>query len=165
MDQAKLLKLPDKTATLVVGNPLIADVAVQPGGIMVVTAKELWRHQLVALDRGGNTLMEHPIQVVGPADNVVLYRGIERESYSCAPNCERRILLGDTLNYFYANLGRASTSTSRPRAAACRKNSLLSWLAASDQDPRLCAGLAQYFANGSLIEPQRAATVAAGVWG
>ena len=39
LDQAKVLKLPDKTATLVVGNPLIADVAVQPGGIMVLTAK------------------------------------------------------------------------------------------------------------------------------
>ena len=39
LDQAKLLKVPDRTATLVIGNPLIADVAVQPGGIMVVTAK------------------------------------------------------------------------------------------------------------------------------
>ena len=83
LDQAKLLKLPEKTATLVVGNPLIADVAVQPGGIMVVTAKSYGVTNLVALDRAGNTLMEHPIQVVGPVDNVVLYRGIERESYSC----------------------------------------------------------------------------------
>jgi Flp pilus assembly secretin CpaC len=108
MDQAKLLKLPEKTATLVIGNPLIADVAVQPGGIMVVTAKSYGVTNLVALDRGGTTLMEHPIQVVGPADSVVLYRGVERESYSCMPNCERRILLGDSLNYFNANLAQGS---------------------------------------------------------
>jgi Flp pilus assembly secretin CpaC len=105
LDQAKILKLPEKTATLVVGNPLIADVAVQPGGIMVVTAKSYGVTNLVALDRTGNTLMEHPIQVLGPIDYVVvLYRGVERESYSCMPNCERRITLGDSVNYFTATL-------------------------------------------------------------
>ena len=35
LDQATLLKLPERTATIVVGNPLIADVAVQPGGLVV----------------------------------------------------------------------------------------------------------------------------------
>lgn len=105
VDQAKVLKLPESTATLVVGNPLIADVAVQPGHIVVVTAKSYGVTNLVALDRDGTTLMEHPIQVLGPSDNiVVVYRGIERESYSCLRNCERRITLGDTPNYFKATL-------------------------------------------------------------
>jgi hypothetical protein len=31
MDQAKIAPVPDRTATLVVGNPLIADVSVQAG--------------------------------------------------------------------------------------------------------------------------------------
>src|SRR5438552_9600704 len=39
VDQAKLVKLPGKIATIVVGNPLIADVSLQPGGIVVVTGK------------------------------------------------------------------------------------------------------------------------------
>ena len=105
IDQAKVLKLPDRTATLVVGNPLIADAVVQPGGVVVITAKSYGATNLVALDRTGNTLLEHPIQVVGPNDAVVVvYRGIDRESYSCAPKCERRITVGDTPNYFAANL-------------------------------------------------------------
>ena len=105
VDQAKVLKLPERTATLVVGNPLIADAAVQPGGIIVITAKSYGVTNLVALDRTGTTLMEQLIQVLGPVDNVVvLYRGVERESYSCMPNCERRITLGDTPNYFTATL-------------------------------------------------------------
>ena len=104
LDQAKILKLPEKTATLVVGNPLIADVAVQPGGILVITAKSYGVTNLVALDRTGTTLMEHPIQVLGPIDNVVVvYRGIERESYSCMPDCERRITLGDTRDLLHRN--------------------------------------------------------------
>jgi hypothetical protein len=105
LDQAKLLKLPERTATLVIGNPLIADAAVQPGGVVVLTAKSYGMTNMVALDRNGATLVEYPIQVVGPSDAVVVvFRGIERESYSCAPYCERRITLGDSTGFFGANL-------------------------------------------------------------
>lgn len=105
LDQAKLLKLPERTATLVIGNPLIADATVQPGGVVVVTAKSYGTTNLVALDRAGITLSEVPIQVIGPGDAVVVvYRGVERESYSCAPVCERRITLGDSATFFTANL-------------------------------------------------------------
>ncbi|MEA2980883.1 MAG: hypothetical protein QOF91_2537 [Alphaproteobacteria bacterium] len=109
LDQAKILKLPERTATLVVGNPLIADAAVQPGGVVVITAKSYGMTNLVALDRAGNTLLEYPIQVIGPGDAVVVvYRGMERESYSCAPVCERRITIGDSVTFFAANLNSVS---------------------------------------------------------
>lgn len=118
LDQAKILKLPEKTATLVVGNPLIADVAVQPGGILVVTGKSPGVTNLVALDRGGATLMEHEVQVKGPKDYVVvLHRGIDRESYSCMPVCERRITLGDSPNYFTATLGQSGNLNAAAQGA------------------------------------------------
>ncbi len=105
IDQAKLLKLPERTATLVIGNPLIADAVAQPGGVLVVTAKSYGATNLVALDRAGNTLMDQLIQVVGPNEPiVVVYRGIERETYSCSQNCERRITLGDSVPFFTQNL-------------------------------------------------------------
>jgi hypothetical protein len=110
LDQAKLLKLPERTTTLVVGNPLIADVSVQAGGVVVVTGKGYGVTNLIALDRTGTTTMEHPIEVQGPRGQVVMvYRGIERESYSCTPSCERRITLGDTPNYFTATLGQSGS--------------------------------------------------------
>jgi hypothetical protein len=109
LDQAGVLKLPERTATLVIGNPLIADAAVQPGGIAVITGKSYGATNLIALDRTGTMLMEHPIQVLGPRDYiVVVYRGVERESYSCTPRCERRITLGDTNNYFTGNLSQTT---------------------------------------------------------
>jgi hypothetical protein len=105
LDQAKLVKLPDRTSTLVIGNPLIADAAVQAGGVVVLTAKSYGMTNMVALDRNGATLVEYPIQVVGPADAVVVvFRGTERESYSCATDCERRVTLGDSAAYYTANL-------------------------------------------------------------
>ncbi|MBX9825289.1 MAG: pilus assembly protein N-terminal domain-containing protein [Xanthobacteraceae bacterium] len=106
LDQAKILKLPERTATLVVGNPLIADAVVQPSGVVVITAKSYGATNLIAVDRSGATLFNHRIQVVSPADKViVVYRGVDRETYSCEPKCERRVTIGDTPNYFTANLG------------------------------------------------------------
>jgi Flp pilus assembly secretin CpaC len=110
LDQAKLERLPERVATIVVGNPLIADGTVQAGGLMVVTGKGYGVTNLLALDRAGNVLMEKTIEVRGPgADVVVIYRGIERESYSCTPNCERRITLGDSQTYFDAVIGQTGS--------------------------------------------------------
>ncbi len=39
---------------------------------------------------------------------VVVYRGIERESYSCMPKCERRITLGDSVTSFNATLAQTT---------------------------------------------------------
>jgi hypothetical protein len=110
LDQAKLLKLPEKIATIVIGNPLIADVSLQPGGLIVVTGKGYGTTNLMALDRAGNVLMEKSVEVKGPsADVVVVYRGIERETYSCTPTCERRITLGDSNTYFDAVIGQTGS--------------------------------------------------------
>ncbi|HLN09253.1 MAG TPA: pilus assembly protein N-terminal domain-containing protein [Xanthobacteraceae bacterium] len=104
LDQARIVKLPDRMATIVVGNPAIADVSVQPGGIMVLTGRGYGATNVVVLDRSGQTLMERDVQVIGPQDNiVVVYRGVDRESYSCVPTCERRLMLGDGQTFFEAN--------------------------------------------------------------
>ena len=104
LDQAKMLKLPERTTTLVIGNPLIADASVQSGGVAVVTAKSYGMNQS-GCARPWVVLAEYPIQVIGPGDAiVVIYRGIERESYSCAPVCEKRITLGDSAPIYGANL-------------------------------------------------------------
>jgi hypothetical protein len=117
LDQARLLRLPEGTATLVVGNPLIADVAVQSGGTMVVTGKGYGNTNLVALDRNGAVVLEHQVEVQGPqGSTVVVYRGVERETYSCTPVCERRITLGDTQNFFAGTLMQSGTLNTQAQA-------------------------------------------------
>jgi len=118
LDQAQLMKLPDRVGTLIIGNPLIADVTLQAGGVMVVTGKGYGSTNIIALDRSGATLMTTNVQVVGPRDVVVVYRGVDRESYSCLPNCERRITLGDAPPYFDATLGQAGNRSSTAAAGA-----------------------------------------------
>ena len=109
LDQASLMKLPDKVSTIVVGNPMIADIAIQSGGLVVVTGKGFGSTNLIALDRAGTVLMERSIVVSGPRgrDTVQVYRGLQRETYSCTPSCERRITLGDSADYFTAIAGQA----------------------------------------------------------
>jgi hypothetical protein len=110
VDQAKLVKLPSRVATIVVGNPLIADVALQTGGIVVVTGKGYGATNFIAMDRTGEVLVDRVIQVSGPTDKVVtIYRGVERESYSCMPMCQRRITLGDGDGYFKSAIDQAGS--------------------------------------------------------
>jgi Flp pilus assembly secretin CpaC len=121
LDQAKLIKLPEKVATVVVGNPLIADASLQAGGLMVVTGKGYGTTNVIVLDRSGAVLMEKTIEVQGPREHlVVLYRGVERETYSCTPNCQRRITLGDGNGYFTSTIGQTVARNNQAQAAAAR---------------------------------------------
>jgi Flp pilus assembly secretin CpaC len=97
VDQAKLIKLPDRVATIVVGNPLIADVTLQNGGVLVVTGKGYGATNFIAMDRSGQVLVDRQIQVNGPPSDqlVTVYRGVDRETYSCMPVCQKRVTLGD----------------------------------------------------------------------
>jgi hypothetical protein len=110
VDQAKLVKLPARVSTIVVGNPLIADVSLQNGGIVVVTGKGYGATNFIAMDRSGEVLVDRVIQVEGPSDRLItVYRGADRESYSCMPVCQRRVTLGDSDTYFKAALDQSGT--------------------------------------------------------
>ena len=58
---------------------------------MVITGKSYGTTNLIALDRRGAVLVEASIVVQGPEPVSVVYFGMERETYSCTPKCERRV--------------------------------------------------------------------------
>ena len=119
LDQATLLKLPDRVATVVIGNPVIADATVQSGGWMVITGKGYGVTNIVALDRSGAVLLEKTVEVQGPRATVVtVYKGVDRETYSCTPNCERRLTLGDGSAFFDATAGQITARNALAAAAA-----------------------------------------------
>lgn len=108
VDRAKVIRLPERTQTVVVGNPSIADLAIQKNGIVVVTGKSYGVTNLIALDGEGNMLAESTVSVGAPTEAiVVVQRGLERQSYSCTPSCQPSILLGDANGYFNENRGQA----------------------------------------------------------
>jgi Flp pilus assembly secretin CpaC len=123
VDQAKLVRLPTRVATIVVGNPLIADVTLQTGGIIVVTGKGYGATNFIAMDRAGEILVDRVIQVEGPTDRLVtVYRGVDRESYSCMPVCQRRVTLGDGENFFKSTIEQAGALSSQASGSAAAAN-------------------------------------------
>jgi Pilus formation protein N terminal region len=113
LDQAALVKLPPKVGTIIIGNPAIADVTLQPGGLMVVTGKGYGITNFIVLDGAGKILVQKSVEVREPRNLVVVLLGqtkehdgrYVRESYSCTPQCDRRVNLGDSVDFFSAAVG------------------------------------------------------------
>lgn len=101
VDHAKVIRLPENAQTVIVGNPGIADVAIQKNGVMVVTGKSFGVTNLIALDAGGKLLAESLVRVGAAVDSMVtVQRGLDRETYSCTPVCQPSVQLGDTSKFF-----------------------------------------------------------------
>jgi hypothetical protein len=121
LDKSQLIHLPDRTANVVIGNPLIADVSYVRGGdhlIAVITPKGNGATSFIALDHKGVVLMEKTVEVAGPDERtVVVYRGTERETYSCTPECSRRLTLGDHPEFFEKTLAEIVARNSQSAGA------------------------------------------------
>jgi hypothetical protein len=122
LDEAKVIKVPDRATTIVIGNPLIADLSIQPGGLAVITGKSFGATNFMVLDKSGAVLNEQNIQVQGPTDPmVVVYRGIDRETYSCTPDCSPRLTLGDEQKYFSETMTEITSRNNQSLSAGMGK--------------------------------------------
>ncbi len=82
------LRLRGKAASVVIGNPDIADVAVHDEHLLLVTGKDLGKTNLLVLDRDGRTLYAADILVTMESSNLVrVNRAGEAAAYDCAPTC------------------------------------------------------------------------------
>ena len=103
LDLATIVKVPTETATMVIGNPAIADaVLLQDGkGQMVLTPRSYGLTNIMLLDSAGAPLREMMIRVEQAArQTVTVQRGMARETWSCTPRCEQTLTLGDTPEFF-----------------------------------------------------------------
>ena len=60
-DQSEILRLPRPAAEIIIGNPSIADVAIQAGNILVVTGKSFGITTFIALDAERNVIQDQRI--------------------------------------------------------------------------------------------------------
>lgn len=106
LDQAKIIQLPEKTNTVVIGNPGVADVTLlKKNGRMIITAKGFGETNMIALDSQGNSIGESIVRVVAAQHALIVQRGTERESYSCTPRCQPTVNLGDTAKFMAETAG------------------------------------------------------------
>jgi len=101
IDEARIIRLSAVARTIIVGNPIIADVNIQDGQILVIMGRSTGATNLIALDEQGSEVANVNIVVQAVGDNsVTLYKGSNRISMNCAPNCERSLIIGDSPSSF-----------------------------------------------------------------
>src|SRR5580700_4969514 len=96
LDQAKVARLPEATATLIIGNPMIADVTMlKNNNSMVITGKGFGQTNLIAIDATGSIIEEKQVRVLPARTVLILQNGTSRISYACNPECMPTLQLGD----------------------------------------------------------------------
>ena len=120
IDEAQLVKVDRPAAEIIVGNPSIADVAVQSGKLLVVTGKSFGRTNLIVIDAEGKEITNKMLSVQEPRTGLVtLQRGAGRRySYYCAPNCAAELAVGDDPGYFDALSKEIKTKQSMGQSSA-----------------------------------------------
>jgi Flp pilus assembly secretin CpaC len=89
MNQAKIVRLARAADTVIVGNPDIADAAIQDASTIVLTGKGFGTTNFVVMDAEGNAIVDEMIRVSrGDANTLRIYRGAEVQTLSCTPYCE-----------------------------------------------------------------------------
>lgn len=117
-DQAKIMALPGEPATMIVGNPMIAEVTVQ-NNVMAVHGRHFGTTNLIILDQDGKQLASYEINVQQGGGSVVqVYKGGARMSYNCEPACESIAVPGDEAGYMDNVLDQISKKTSAAMAGA-----------------------------------------------
>lgn len=96
VNMARILRINAAAATVIVGNPGIADVTIQDPKTLILTGKSFGQTNLIILDSAGNPIADTMVEVVQMQAGVMtVYQGGARTSLSCAPICQSVIMMGD----------------------------------------------------------------------
>ncbi len=120
VDRAKLFRINKPAATVIIGNPAIADVTVEDERTLVLTGRSFGVTNLMILNEAGELIVDRTIVVRGHEANTVrIYRRSSRETYACAPVCEPTLTIGDNPTTF-----KAANSQIKARNDLNEKNAL-----------------------------------------
>jgi Flp pilus assembly secretin CpaC len=116
VNMARVLRISTPAATVIVGNPGVADVTIQDPQTLVLTGRSYGQTNLIILDVQGNPIADTVVEVIqAQSDVVTVYMGERRTSVSCSPVCQPIMMIGDDAGY---TAGVASSSQAVSAAAA-----------------------------------------------
>ncbi len=101
IDEAKIVELNRPVHQIIIGNPAIADVALQSKNILVFTGKSSGHTNIILLDENNRQILNKKIHVNTSNENglVIVQRGRVRSSYHCGTICNARVALGDSSKF------------------------------------------------------------------
>ncbi len=105
-DHTRRVRLDREASTILVGNPAVADVTVLSKKTMFVSARSVGTTNIVALDENEEEIASWEVFVREPdSKRVTLRQGPSRETYQCAPYCERSLSQNDSPAAHGSHLG------------------------------------------------------------
>ena len=100
VNMARILRINSPAATVIIGNPGVADVTIQDPQTLVLTGKSYGQTNLIILDSIGNPIADTLVNVIqAQADLVTVYLGESRTTLVCSPVCQPTIMIGDDTNF------------------------------------------------------------------
>ena len=112
IDFAKILKLDRPATTLVIGNPGIADAAVEDEKTVILTGKTAGSTNLIVLDDKGAEVANLVVRVSSDIRQLTtVFYGSKRQTFSCSPTCEQVISVGDSPDAFETAKGQIEKRT------------------------------------------------------
>lgn len=113
-NKTKPLKLRGDAASVVVGNPLVADIAVHDQNLIFVTGRSNGTTNLLIFNAQGNQIYSGDIVVTtDTSTRVAINRAGATNSYNCAPRCSPIAVVGDDNTYFANVVGQNGALTSQ----------------------------------------------------
>ena len=113
--QSRRVVLRGSAATVVVGNPAIADVTMIDAHSVIVLGRAHGVTKVLVLDHAGRTLLDTQVAVVDPSDGrLTYYRGTVGSEFNCTPRCE---LVGPSRDSPTSAVGGAGASGVQAAAA------------------------------------------------
>lgn len=84
---SEILRTRPGVATIILGNPDIADASVINGTTIAITGRMQGGTNLILLDAAGGEMSRTTLQIGSRQTQVVVFGGARTQNYSCAPNC------------------------------------------------------------------------------
>lgn len=96
IDRSARVQLSGSASSVIVGNPLIADVTVVDANTLFIVGKGYGVTEVVAVDGVGRTLFQRDVVVTGGSTGSVrVWRGAQATEMACASSCVPSIRAGE----------------------------------------------------------------------
>ena len=120
IDMTAPLHLSRPAASIVVGNPAIADLHIESPSLVFIQGRSFGTTNLIALDKDGQVIMSSTLTVTSAErSNVTLERGVfGRITYACSGRCEPMVMPGDDSERSKTVMDTATAKTGAADSAA-----------------------------------------------
>lgn len=102
INTTQIVHLPGNASSVIVGNPLIADISIYSPNTIFVIGRGYGQTNLIALDEDGQTILQSNILVrrdTAPTSVHITNIGEGQTTFNCAPDCLPAPILGDTSEF------------------------------------------------------------------